>query len=145
LLGALLLSGCCCCRFGCCRGPCCFDGFLDGFQFLERFVAGINGGFAMSIEVFFGTLQFRFGPSQRRDGRTKAAAGAAPESWRRPWTHSWRRRLPNGRGTGRSVVLGAQTIGGQRHGANEGNDNEKEHVLFHIVIVLVLINGKMGK
>ena len=58
LLGILLFSGgfgCCCC---CCS--CCFDGGLDGFQFLHRFVAGIHGALTMTVEVFFGTFQVHF-------------------------------------------------------------------------------------
>jgi hypothetical protein len=38
------------------------DGGLDGFQFLHRFVAGIHGALTMTVEVFFGTFQLRFGP-----------------------------------------------------------------------------------
>jgi len=57
LLGVLLFSS----GFGCC-GSCCFDGGLDGFQFLHRFVAGIHGALTMTAEVFLGTLQVRFGP-----------------------------------------------------------------------------------
>lgn len=57
LLGILLLGG----GF-CCRCLCCLNGGLDGFQFLHRFVAGIHGALTMTVEVFFGTFQVRFGP-----------------------------------------------------------------------------------
>jgi len=56
-LGVLLLSGCGGGGFGC---SCCFDGGLDGFQFLHRFVAGIHGALTMTVEVFFGTFQVHF-------------------------------------------------------------------------------------
>jgi hypothetical protein len=47
-----------------CRGcSCCFNGSLDGFQFLHRFVAGIDGALTMTVEIFLGTFQVRFGPS----------------------------------------------------------------------------------
>jgi len=110
LLGVLLFSG----GFGCCCCPCCFDGGLDGFQFLHRLVAGIHGGLTMTVEVFLGTFQVRFGPFQQADGLPVSVARAASETWRRPaWTHPWRRSLRGGRRPARrGLVLGAETVQG---------------------------------
>ncbi len=106
-LAVLLLSGCC--RGG--FGGGCLDGGLNGFQFLHRFVARIHGALTMTVEVFFGTFQLRFGPFQRIDGWAVTVAWAASESWRRSWTHVRRRSLPGGR-LARRTVLGAQTVQG---------------------------------